>query len=92
MSIEPDGGTIVRARDTRFGYLAQDAAERGPATLRAAFEEALARSSAHEWEMRATLNRFAFAESELDRPLREFSGGQRTRALLARTLLENPIG
>jgi len=40
--------------------------------------------------MRATLNRFAFAESDLDRPLTEFSGGQRTRALLARTLLEEP--
>ncbi|HEV8022082.1 MAG TPA: ABC-F family ATP-binding cassette domain-containing protein [Candidatus Lustribacter sp.] len=86
----PDDGTIARARDTRFGYLAQDAAESGPATLRAAFEEALARGSAHEWEMRATLNRFAFAESDLDRPLSEFSGGQRTRALLARTLLEEP--
>ena len=86
----PDDGTIARARGTRFGYLAQDAAESGPATLRAAFEEALARGSAHEWEMRATLNRFAFAESDLDRPMREFSGGQRTRALLARTLLEEP--
>jgi ATP-binding cassette, subfamily F, member 3 len=86
----PDDGTIARARETRFGYLAQDAAEGGPATLRAAFEEALERGSAHEWEMRATLNRFAFAESDLDRPMREFSGGQRTRALLARTLLEEP--
>jgi ATP-binding cassette, subfamily F, member 3 len=85
-----DDGTIARARETRFGYLAQDAAEGGPATLRAAFEEALERGSAHEWEMRATLNRFAFAESDLDRPMNEFSGGQRTRALLARTLLEEP--
>ncbi len=58
--------------------------------MRAAFEEALERGSAHEWEMRATLNRFAFAESDLDRPMNEFSGGQRTRALLARTLLEEP--
>ena len=86
----PDDGTIARARETRFGYLAQDAAESGPSTLRAAFEEALARGSAHEWEMRATLNRFAFVESDLDRPMGEFSGGQRTRALLARTLLEEP--
>jgi ATP-binding cassette subfamily F protein 3 len=85
-----DDGTIARARETRFGYLAQDAAEGGPSTLRAAFEEALERGSAHEWEMRATLNRFAFAESDLDRPMNEFSGGQRTRALLARTLLEEP--
>jgi ATP-binding cassette, subfamily F, member 3 len=87
---EPDGGTIVRAREQRLGYLAQDAAESGPQTLRAAFDEAMARGQAQEWEMRATLNRFDFAESDLDRPLREFSGGQRTRALLARTLLEQP--
>jgi len=40
--------------------------------------------------MRATLNRFDFAEADLDRPLHQFSGGQRTRALLARTLLEQP--
>jgi len=87
---EGDGGTIVRARERSLGYLAQDAAESGPQTLRIAFDEAMARGHAQEWEMRATLNRFDFAESDLDRPLREFSGGQRTRALLARTLLEQP--
>jgi ATP-binding cassette subfamily F protein 3 len=85
-----DGGRVTRARDTRLGYLAQDAAESGPQTLRAAFDEALERGGAHEWQMRATLNRFSFAENDLDRPLSEFSGGQRTRALLARTLLEEP--
>lgn len=87
---EPDGGSIVRARDARLGYLGQDASEGGPQTLRAAFDEALASGHAHEWQMRATLQRFDFAESDLDRPFREFSGGQRTRALLARTLLEEP--
>ena len=87
---EPDGGTIVRARDRRLGYLAQDAADDGAQTLRAAFEAALADGRAAEWEMRATLNRFDFAEADLQRPLREFSGGQRTRALLARTLLAQP--
>jgi ATP-binding cassette, subfamily F, member 3 len=87
---EPDGGTIARTRGQRLGYLAQDAAESGPQTLRAAFDEAMERGEAAEWEMRATLNRFDFAETDLDRPLAEFSGGQRTRALLARTLLESP--
>jgi ATP-binding cassette subfamily F protein 3 len=87
---QPDDGSIARARDSRHGYLAQDAAESGPQTLGAAFEEALERGQAHEWEMRATLNRFGFSEYDLDRPLAEFSGGQRTRALLARTLLESP--
>ena len=87
---ELDGGSVVRARDTRIGYLAQDAAEAAETTLRGAFDDALTRGHAHEWEMRATLNRFAFSEGDLDRPLREFSGGQRTRALLARTVLEAP--
>jgi ATP-binding cassette subfamily F protein 3 len=87
---ELDGGKLVRARDTRFGYLAQDSAEAREITLREAFDEAVERGFAHEWEMRATLNRFSFTEADLDRPLSEFSGGQRTRALLARTLLEAP--
>jgi ATP-binding cassette subfamily F protein 3 len=86
---QPDGGTIARTRGRKLGYLAQDAAESGPQTLRAAFDEAL-EAGAQEWEMRATLNKFNFAESDLDRPLSEFSGGQRTRALLARTLLAAP--
>ena len=42
---EPDAGTLVRARGRRLGYLAQDAAEIGPPTLRAAFEAARARGA-----------------------------------------------
>ena len=87
---QADGGTLIRAKDSRYGYLAQDAAEGGAQTLGAAFEEALERGQAHEWEMRATINRFGFEQNDFERPLNEFSGGQRTRALLARTLLENP--
>jgi ATP-binding cassette subfamily F protein 3 len=87
---ELDGGSLVRSPHARVGYLAQDSAERGPATLRIAFEGAIEQHLAEEWETRATLNRFGFAEHELDRPFEQFSGGQLTRALLARTLLENP--
>ena len=87
---EPDAGSIARARDQRLGYLAQDAADSGMQTLQATFDEAVARGLAQEWEMRATLNRFDFPPDDLSRPLSEFSGGQRTRALLARTLLERP--
>jgi ATP-binding cassette, subfamily F, member 3 len=87
---EPDGGRILRRPELHAGYLAQDASESGPPTLRAAFDEALAGGRAHEWQMRATLGRFGFAGDDLERPLTEFSGGQRTRALLARALLEEP--
>jgi ATP-binding cassette subfamily F protein 3 len=87
---ELDGGQIVRSPHVRFGYLAQDSTERGPETLRMAFDDAMARHLTEEWETRATLNRFGFADETLDRPFDQFSGGQLTRALLARTLLENP--
>jgi len=87
---EPDAGTIARTRGMRLGYLAQDAAEGGPQTLRAAFDGALEAGHAMEWEIRSTLNRFDFTDADWDRSLTEFSGGERTRALLARTLLEKP--
>ena len=44
----------------------------------------------HDRRLRAMLADFGFAEADLDRSLDAFSGGQRTRAALARMLLEEP--
>ncbi len=41
-------------------------------------------------EYRTALKRFGFAESDLSRPLREFSGGQRTKLALLVLLLSKP--
>lgn len=38
----------------------------------------------------AMLSAFGFDDDDLHRPLREFSGGQRTKAMLARVLLQEP--
>lgn len=43
-----------------------------------------------ERRMRSMLASFGFVEGDLDRPASAFSGGQRTRAALARMLLEEP--
>ncbi|MDQ2908137.1 MAG: ABC-F family ATP-binding cassette domain-containing protein [Candidatus Eremiobacteraeota bacterium] len=43
-----------------------------------------------EGRLRAILAAFDFAERDLDRHIARFSGGQRTRASLARVLLEEP--
>jgi ATP-binding cassette, subfamily F, member 3 len=126
-----DAGTVVRARNARFGFVGQDASEGAHGSLREALGSAVSTVLAHERELRAlevameTANEadlerlmvrygqahddferhggaamprrmrsmiaaFGFGEDDLDRPLREFSGGQRTRANLARVLLEDP--
>ncbi|MBD5635680.1 MAG: ABC-F family ATP-binding cassette domain-containing protein, partial [Candidatus Eremiobacteraeota bacterium] len=43
-----------------------------------------------ERRMRSMLAAFGFVDGDLDRPASAFSGGQRTRAALARMLLEEP--
>jgi ATP-binding cassette subfamily F protein 3 len=44
----------------------------------------------YETRIRQTLTGVGFAAEDYDLPLQKLSGGQRTRALLARLLLENP--
>jgi ATP-binding cassette subfamily F protein 3 len=43
-----------------------------------------------ERRMRAMLSSFGFEDADLDRPAAAFSGGERSRAALARVLLEEP--
>jgi ATP-binding cassette, subfamily F, member 3 len=132
---EPDAGEVVRAREARLGYLAQDATEDADTTLHHVLNGAFARIHADEERLRelerqlsaaaeardapgeaellrayghardafdrhggeglerqtrSMLSVFGFAEADLDRPIGDFSGGQRTRAALARVLLEEP--
>ncbi len=44
----------------------------------------------YEHRIRTTLMGLGFGEDDLHRPMEQFSGGQRTRALLARLLLSSP--
>jgi ATP-binding cassette, subfamily F, member 3 len=128
----PTSGSVHRAKDTRLGYLRQEAvdafAERDNtvygemltvfATLRAqaaqlqemearmaggdmtealfdeygAVQEAFEHAGGYEYEIRIAqvLEGLGFSAAEWDMPLGHLSGGQKTRALLARLLLETP--
>jgi len=73
---------------------AMAAGDHGPATMRR-YSEAQARlehAGGYAWRDRlaGVLRGLGFADSELDRPLRTFSGGELTRASLARALGGDP--
>jgi ATP-binding cassette subfamily F protein 3 len=61
---------------TRYGALEQAFEHRGGYT--------------YENQIKQTLSGLGFEEADYHRPLRQLSGGQRTRALLASLLLQNP--
>lgn len=92
---ELQGGEIVRARDTRGAYLAQSAADQTEATLQELLDAALLGASDEEWglqnkALRTMLTAFGFSAGDYARPLRQFSGGQRAKAELARILIDRP--
>ena len=68
--------------------------DHGPATLRryADAQARLEHAGGYTWRERAagTLRGLGFAEQDLDRPLETFSGGELTRASLARALAGDP--
>ena len=92
---ELHGGRIVRAKDAQLGYLAQSVADETQATLGELVDAALARTPDAQWglrnkTLRTMLAAFGFLPGDFNRPLREFSGGQRAKAALAHLLIDNP--
>jgi ATP-binding cassette, subfamily F, member 3 len=92
---KPFGGTIVRAKDAKLGYLAQGVADETEATLQQLIDGALERAPHEEWGLRNKMLRtmlaaFGFTEPEFAQPLRSFSGGQRAKAALAHLLIDEP--
>jgi ATP-binding cassette subfamily F protein 3 len=92
---QPFGGAIVRARDAVLGYMAQSVADETQATLQELVDAALARAAHDEYGLRSKtlrvmLEAFGFERDDFARPLREFSGGQRTKVALAHLLIDDP--
>jgi ATP-binding cassette subfamily F protein 3 len=88
----------LRQRETRLAALAEQMSD----TSRADLDELVARygQEQHQFELdggytyerraRQVLQGLGFAPGDFQMPLRHLSGGQQTRALLARLLLESP--
>ncbi|HEY1682868.1 MAG TPA: ABC-F family ATP-binding cassette domain-containing protein [Candidatus Tumulicola sp.] len=92
---QPFGGTVVRAKGMKLGYLAQGVADETESTLQSLIDAALAKATHEEWgarnkALRVMLSAFGFEPTEYDRPLRSFSGGQRAKVALAHLLIDEP--
>ncbi|MEO7202513.1 MAG: ribosomal protection-like ABC-F family protein, partial [Candidatus Tumulicola sp.] len=92
---QPFGGTVVRAKGLKLGYLAQGVADETESTLQSLIDAALAKATHEEWgtrnkALRVMLSAFGFEPTEYDRPLRSFSGGQRAKVALAHLLIDEP--
>jgi ATP-binding cassette subfamily F protein 3 len=91
----PFGGSIVRARDAKLGYLSQNVADETEATLQELVDAALARADHAEFGLRSKslrimLAAFGFTPDDFSRSLKSFSGGQRAKAALAHLLIDDP--
>ncbi|RIK38638.1 MAG: ABC transporter ATP-binding protein [Chloroflexi bacterium] len=86
----------LRAQEARLHELQEQMAQGDTSDeLLAEYDEVhhsfeLAGGYEYEVRIRQVLQGLGFSKSELDLPLRMLSGGQKTRALLARLLLEHP--
>jgi ATP-binding cassette subfamily F protein 3 len=85
---------IETEKELRRLEQAMSSGDHGPATLRryAEAQSRLEHAGGYNWRDRAAaaLRGLGFAEPDLDRPLETFSGGELTRASLARALAGDP--
>jgi ATP-binding cassette subfamily F protein uup len=84
---EPDGGRVSTSRDARTGFLSQTDDLDDEATVR---HSVLGDLADHEWAADATSREVVevlLAGIDLDRVVRDLSGGERRRCSLARLLL-----
>jgi ATPase subunit of ABC transporter with duplicated ATPase domains len=89
-AIAPDSGTVRLGASLDLGYFAQQALQLLDADL--TVEEQLQRDFAHEsiGMIRNLLGAFQFSGDEVDKKVRALSGGERSRLVLARMMMNPP--
>lgn len=87
---EPDAGTIKLGANLKVGYFAQQALDLLDPTL-SVFEQ-IQRDFPLESQgaLRNLLGAFQFSGSDVDKPVRVLSGGEKSRLVLARMLFDPP--
>ena len=88
--LAPDAGEIKLGASLKLGYFAQQALQLLDADL--TVWEQMQQDFPHETigVLRNLLGAFQFSGDEIDKPVRSLSGGERTRLVIARMLLDPP--
>src|SRR5688500_7087608 len=87
-ALPPDEGTVAPGASVKMGYFAQQALDLLDADL--TVEEQLQKDFPHEsiGVLRNLAGAFQFSGDEVDKKIRSLSGGEKTRLVMARMLLE----
>jgi ATPase subunit of ABC transporter with duplicated ATPase domains len=89
-ALAPDSGTVKLGASLQMGYFAQQALDLLDADL--TVEEQLQKDFPHEsiGALRNLAGAFQFSGDEIDKKIRALSGGEKTRLVIARMLLNPP--
>jgi ATPase subunit of ABC transporter with duplicated ATPase domains len=89
-ALRPDEGTVTPGASLKMGYFAQQALDLLDADL--TVEEQLQKDFPHEsiGVLRNLAGAFQFSGEEVDKKIRALSGGEKTRLVMARMLLDPP--
>jgi ATPase subunit of ABC transporter with duplicated ATPase domains len=88
--LEPDGGAVTLGASLKMGYFAQQALDLLDPAL--TIEEQLRKDFPHEsiGVLRNLAGAFQFSGDDIDKKIRSLSGGEKTRLVMARMLLDPP--
>jgi ATPase subunit of ABC transporter with duplicated ATPase domains len=89
-AMAPDAGSVTIGASVKLGYFAQQALELLDPDL--TIEEQLQKDFPHEsiGVLRSLAGAFQFSGDDIDKKVRALSGGEKTRLVIARMLLEPP--
>jgi ATPase subunit of ABC transporter with duplicated ATPase domains len=89
-ALDPDAGSVKLGASLKMGYFAQQALDLLDPDL--TIEEQLQRDFPHEsiGALRSLAGAFQFSGDEIDKKIRSLSGGEKTRLVMARMLLNPP--